>query len=260
MKFEWKVKYIVGILIVAVISVIAVQGIIQAPSRSSDHTAEDLEKELEENQELLKEQTPAPEPERDFVTLVGDSVMLGAAPDLKEQIPQGIIDAEESRQVRDAITILQGLEDKGQLGNTVVIELGINSYFSLDTGQEVVDYLGNDRQIYWVSVYGRYLADQERINQVIRDLAQKNDNVTVIPWDVTASEHPDWFYHDGIHLNGAGRTGFATMIREQLGLELPDEGADTDEGGGAEGESGAVEGNGTADTNTAGEYVFYSMQ
>ena len=36
-----------------------------------------------------------------------------------------------------------------------------------------------------------------------------------------AAKHPDWFYNDGIHLNGAGRSGFADLIRTSLGVEAP---------------------------------------
>jgi hypothetical protein len=154
---------------------------------------------------------------------VGDSVLLGAAPDLMEQMPDSIIDAKESRQARDGIEVLKELEESNKLGDTVVIELGTNSYFTKETGQEMIDYLGKDRKIYWICVYGKYLQDQDRTNEVIRGLADQNDNLTEIPWDETARQNPDWFYEDGIHLNGAGREGFATMVRESMGLPLPDE-------------------------------------
>ena len=214
-----KIKRIVIGAAVAVISAIAAAGLIQAPSRSSDHLAEDLQKELEVNTEILQDQTD--EEPSVKATLIGDSVMLGAVPDLMEQMPDAKIDAKESRQVRDGVAILRELEAQDLLGETVVIELGINSYFTPETGQALIDYLGPKREIYWVTVYGRYLQDQERINQVIRGLADANDNVSVIAWDEEAAGHEEWFYNDGIHLNGAGRLGFATLVRESLGWELP---------------------------------------
>jgi type II secretory pathway pseudopilin PulG len=234
-KFFHRNKELVMAVLVAVITLIGSIGLYLAPSKASDQSAQNLEKELQANEAMLQqeqdrkqqEQQEQPEEETqetdmDFVTFVGDSVGLGAAPNLLEQIPGSVVDAKESRQARDGISILQELEQANQLGNTVVIELGTNGYFSQQTGQDIIDYLGKDRQIYWVCVYGRYLQDQQRINDMIRTLVDDNQNLSVIDWDQTAAQNPDWFYDDGIHLNGAGREGFANLVRESLGLPLPD--------------------------------------
>lgn len=219
-------KVILGVITV-VVTVIAVIGLIQAPSKSSDRLAQDLQQQFQENAELLKQQEEAKkasaeqEAIRQQITFVGDSVMLGAAPELLETIPGSVIDAKESRQVRDGVSILKELQSDKKLGGTVVIELGTNSYFNESTGQEIIDYLDKDTKIYWITVYGKYLQDQERTNQVIRNLAEHNENVEIIAWDEEAAKHPDWFYNDGIHLNGAGRSGFADLIRTSLGVEAP---------------------------------------
>lgn len=219
-------KVILGVITV-VVTVIAVIGLIQAPSKSSDRLAQDLQQQFQENAELLKQQEEAKkasaeqEAIRQQITFVGDSVMLGAAPELLETIPGSVIDAKESRQVRDGVAILKELQSDKKLGGTVVIELGTNSYFNESTGQEIIDYLDKDTKIYWITVYGKYLQDQERTNQVIRNLAEHNENVEIIAWDEEAAKHPDWFYNDGIHLNGAGRSGFADLIRTSLGVEAP---------------------------------------
>jgi hypothetical protein len=131
-------------------------------------------------------------------------------------MPDAVIDAEEGRQVREGLGVMEQLDKEKRLGNVVVIELGINCYFNPSTGQEIIDYLGENRTIYWVKVYGKYLQDQKRINGVIEQLAADNDNVTAIDWDVLAAQHPDWFYDDGIHVNGEGRKGFASMLKDTL--------------------------------------------
>ncbi len=231
-KLRWKtwLKWIP----VIVITVIAGIGLVKAPSKASDHLADDLKQEFAQNSEMLEKkdvaanagQQPEDKLEDQRVTLVGDSVMLGAVPTLMEMMPDAIIDAKESRQVVQAVEILRALEEEDKLGGTVVIELGVNSRFSEATGQEVIDYLGDERKIYWVTVYGKYLPDQERINSVIMDLAKANDNLEVIRWDRKGEKNPDWFYNDGIHLNGAGRIGFAQVMCDALGIEPahPEEG------------------------------------
>lgn len=233
MKEKWNWKKFVKWSAVLFITLIAGYGLLIAPSKASDHLADDLKQEFADNQKMLKQQTQSKENDSkdktktmaantsnknvdSRVTMVGDSVMLGAVPTLMEEMPEAIIDAQESRQVVEAVDILKELKKEDKLGGTVVIELGINSYFTLATGQEVIDYLGKDRRIFWVSVYGKYLQDQTKINEVIEELAEKNDNVCVIPWNQEAQLHPEWFYNDGIHLNGEGRQGFAQVIYSAL--------------------------------------------
>ena len=57
---------------------------------------------------------------------------------------------------------------------------------------------------------------------MIRQLAKDNKNVEVIAWDALGAENPDWFYNDGIHLNGEGRSAYAKMICDALGIETTD--------------------------------------
>ena len=148
------------------------------------------------------------------VTLIGDSVMLGAADNISNSMPGCIVDAKESRQVKAGVEIAQGLEQQGNLRSTVVIALGTNGSFSQETGQALIDYLGTDRTIYWVYAYG--VSWQDDSNSVIAALAANNANVTVIDWPAYASGHSDYFYNDGIHLNGTGRSAYAQMLVDNV--------------------------------------------
>lgn len=148
------------------------------------------------------------------VTLIGDSVMLGAADNISSSMPGCIVDAKESRQVKAGVEIAQGLEQQGNLKGTVVIALGTNGTFSQETGQALIDYLGTDRNIYWVYAYG--VSWQDDSNSVIAALAANNANVTVIDWPAYASGHSDYFYNDGIHLNGTGRSAYAQMLVDNV--------------------------------------------
>lgn len=148
------------------------------------------------------------------VTLIGDSVMLGAADNISSSMPGCIVDAKESRQVKAGVEIAQGLEQQGNLKGTVVIALGTNGTFSQETGQALIDYLGTDRNIYWVYAYG--VSWQDDSNSVIAALAANNANVTVIDWPAYASGHSDYFYNDGIHLNSTGRSAYAQMLVDNV--------------------------------------------
>lgn len=150
------------------------------------------------------------------VTLVGDSVMLGAVPSLQELLPGSVINAEISRQVSDGVEILQALDARGELGATVVIALGLNGTFKEAVAQEVIDYLGTDCQIYWVDVYGKTVSWEDESNKVIHAIVEANDNVELIPWNELAQGQDDWFYSDGIHLKPDGQVAYANLIYESI--------------------------------------------
>lgn len=146
------------------------------------------------------------------VTMVGDSVMLGASPSILGILPDCVIDAKVSRQVIQADSVIDSLENQDLLRQTVVIALGTNGTFSTAKGQELIDRLGSGRTIYWVTVYGRDLSWQEDSNATIRKLAEDNENVHIIDWSQAAAEHAEWFCADGIHLSIEGRAAYAGVI------------------------------------------------
>jgi peptidoglycan/LPS O-acetylase OafA/YrhL/lysophospholipase L1-like esterase len=152
----------------------------------------------------------------EIITAIGDSVMLGAAPSIKEILPKCMIDAKESRQVTKAKEIVDNLSNEGNLGNTVIIALGTNGPFSESKGQELIDQIGKDKAIYWVTVYGKKLQWQEKTNSTIRDLAENNENVFIVDWENAAELHPEWLYNDGIHLNAEGQAAYANIIIKSL--------------------------------------------
>ena len=213
--------------------------LVQAPPAADD--LDELQAELEQNAAMTD--APAPTPSGDWngmfdengdewpeatppdthtdpatVTCVGDSVMLGALPALQRVMPGCVVDAKESRQAAEVIGILQNLQAQGKLGSVVVIALGTNGPFSQSFGQSVIDWLGPDRQVYWVTTYGATLRWQEESNSVIRAVADANDNVTVIDWAGVGPSHPEWFYSDGIHLQQAGQQGYADFVARQIGV------------------------------------------
>lgn len=150
------------------------------------------------------------------ITVIGDSVMLGAAPVLQKTLPNCIINAQESRQVYTAMDSVRQLNIHGQLGKTVILELGTNGAFTTADAQTLLDYLGTERTIYWITSYGKHLSWQKQVNNEIHNLAQQYANLHVIDWASVAPSHPDWFYKDGIHLNNKGKTGYAQLIASHV--------------------------------------------
>ncbi len=250
-KFHHILKYLRSFFLTAGIC-IGAYGIITAPSSDANQ----LEKELEKNAcELARdEESPAAistapvkasalpssvsshnstpkRPEKQYkkptetfcaskindpVSVIGDSVFLGAAPAFKKIYKNTFIDAKISRQVVQGLDIAKNMDRQGKLADTVIIALGTNGCFNSSTAQKLIDYLGPDRTIYWIDAYGRNLPVQENVNKTIRKVAKANPNVQVIAWSKEGRKHPDWFYQDGIHLNITGQKKYARFIYKNV--------------------------------------------
>ena len=218
-----KIIICIKIMVLLCCTVISGYGILNAPE--SEQTK--LEQELRHNEQILQQtnsnfQVKASSQKRKAgkverkITVIGDSVFLGAAPSFTKIQKNVIIDAKVSRQVRHGLEIAKKLKKKNKLGDTVIIALGTNGVFNPATGQALIDYLGTDRTVYWINAYGKNLSCQRDVNKTIQKLAKKNDNVSVIPWAKEGKKHPDWFYQDGIHLNPTGQAGFARFIKKKI--------------------------------------------
>lgn len=174
------------------------------------------------------EETPddkkKPEKEDDYkvpVTTIGDSVMLGASPELLKVLPKdSVVNAHESRQLWDAKDIVKNYKKKKTLGKIVVIALGTNGVFNEKAGQDLIDLIGSDRHIYWVNVFGDSIQWEDDSNKVIKKLCDKNENVTLVDWHSFAAGHDSWFYHDGIHLKPEGQKKYAGMIKDAIQDDL----------------------------------------
>lgn len=224
MKQIKKVSFGIVTYFLAVTFVLGGCSVVSEPDTKQE-SQQKLQEELERNAETLKEQNheiqnPATEMQDshmpDSITAIGDSVMLGASPSIQELIPGCVVDASESRQVVQAEKIVNNLKQQGTLGNTVIIALGTNGSFDSAVGQKLIDQLGTEREIYWITAYGKHLQWQDSVNDMIRQLAENNENIHVIDWAEQAAVHPEWLYDDGIHLNPSGQEAYTKLILEHI--------------------------------------------
>lgn len=241
-KKPYKIQKLASLLLAAIVVAGGAFALLTSPNQLESEDQKRLQQELQENSALLDNnkadelsvvsippvvlneaptvsepvENNSQEKESPTFTAIGDSVMLGAVPEIQTVLPDGIIDAKESRQVWDAMSTIRDLDTKGKLMDTVVIALGGNGSFSKNSGQELIDTLGTERTIYWIAPYGQFLTWQESTIKILHELAKENDNLIILDWPEIASAHTDWFYDDGMHLNAAGQTGYVEFMLEQL--------------------------------------------
>jgi hypothetical protein len=149
------------------------------------------------------------------VTVIGDSVVLGAKPALEEQLPGIQIDGQIGRQMRDLADVIRQRKEEGQLGDIVVIALGTNGAFPQKQLLSVIDALGEDRRLFLVNV--RIPRPWEKIvNERLSDAAGQYSNVELIDWHSESEGKDHFFGKDGVHLTRTGAKHYAELIARSI--------------------------------------------
>lgn len=105
------------------------------------------------------------------VTLVGDSVLLGASPYLLRRLPSASVEAKVGRQGSDGLKLVQSLRQETQLGDATVIHLGTNGYLAEKQFRALLEQLSDRKTVVVLNVYGarRWTGpNNELIDQVAR--------------------------------------------------------------------------------------------
>lgn len=143
---------------------------------------------------------------------IGDSVMLGAVNDLQNLFNNGYFDGKVSRQIKQAIPIIEELKEQDKLGSVVVIALGSNGNCATKYKEELINTIGN-REIFWVNVTNN---DKVNINDSLWALANQYSNLHIIDWESASKDHWEYFYNKGIHLNVTGRKAYAKVVFDAI--------------------------------------------
>ncbi|MFF2088953.1 acyltransferase family protein [Paenibacillus sp. NPDC058174] len=151
----------------------------------------------------------------DGITVIGDSVILDAAPYLEKLVPGIQIDGKVGRQMKQAITLVEQLKKDSKLGSTVVIELGTNGAFTKKQLMSLLDAIGKERKVFLVNT--RVPRDwQNKVNEMIGDFSEDKSNVSLIDWFAASEDKKDYFGDDGVHLKKAGAKAYAAMVAKAL--------------------------------------------
>ena len=150
------------------------------------------------------------------VTLVGDSVMLGAIDQLGATLPGEVItDAAVSRQVADGLSLLRLWRDIGYLGDTVVVNLGNNGVFTDQQFDEMMEILDGVPNVVVVNTRNTF-AWQEGVNATLARGAARYSNVELVDWHAASGPNGVWFWNDGMHLRPEGAQAYADLLAPKI--------------------------------------------
>ncbi|VDG17847.1 acetyltransferase [Lactobacillus sp.] [Lactiplantibacillus mudanjiangensis] len=150
------------------------------------------------------------------LTAVGDSVLLDVSSDLQTVIPGTVVQGKVGRQVTEVPGIISALKNQGQLAHNVLVNIGTNGTITPSQADQVVQAIGKDHQIFWVTAHVPTRSWQNQVNQQIHRTAKKYPNVHVIDWYSTALKQSKWFVSDNVHPNSTGNRHLTALIANQI--------------------------------------------
>ncbi|HEX2148631.1 MAG TPA: acyltransferase family protein [Actinomycetota bacterium] len=150
------------------------------------------------------------------VTAIGDSVMLIAKDALAARFAGGIVDAGIGRQTKAVIQTTQQIKDRGELGDSVIVHMGTNGLITVKQFDHLMDIL---KDVPHVSVVNVKVARpwEEINNRMLSENIGRFPNARLVDWKRTASEHPEAFYKDGVHLRPSGIGMYVDLLTGSLG-------------------------------------------
>ncbi|MGO2891036.1 MAG: acyltransferase family protein [Enterococcus devriesei] len=239
----------IGFIFSGLLTLIAVVGIIIAPTNQVDANQQALQKQIEQNKKAADktetvqsssetqqtdqttESSEAPKSLADKyslsnreitkaknlkITAFGDSVLLAGSKGLTEIFPKMVVDGEVGRQLKDSPPLLQTLKDKGELNDTVLLSLGTNGPFNQDDFAQIMNILGDKHQVFVLNTHVPTRRWQNDVNSTLDAVAKEYKNVHLIDWYGYSNTHPDWFYDDQVHPNEGGSIHYCSLIAKEI--------------------------------------------
>jgi hypothetical protein len=145
------------------------------------------------------------------VLAIGDSVMIGAAKQLRSVIGDIEVDAKVSRQAVTTVKLVRARRDAGQLGDVVIIHIGTNGPFSAQRFDEIMAQLVDVRRVVVVTVKVPRRWEAPNNSMLVEGVA-RYPNAVLVDWRAASADHPELFARDGIHLRPAGARLFVDLI------------------------------------------------
>jgi len=146
---------------------------------------------------------------------VGDSVMLGAKSEL-QRIGVGKVDAKVSRQASSGPALVKKLAANPDI-KFVVVHLGTNGSYSVETCRETVRAAGLGRTVFLINL--KVPRKWENLNNsLMKKCAQgfSASRVQVLDWNTISQSKKSYLYSDGMHLTPAGAQRFARMVASAI--------------------------------------------
>ncbi len=150
--------------------------------------------------------------------LLGDSVLLGVSPAIKEQLNVVQVDAVIGRQAKELRKLVDDMTQANQLQPVVILNIGNNGTVEEPTLRAILEDLKGCRRVVIVNAHvpRRWQDDNDAL---LARIVPTYPNAVLADWHAAADGHPEYFRPDGVHANSHGMRAYADTVL--LALRTP---------------------------------------
>ncbi len=160
---------------------------------------------------VLEQEDPPTVP----LSVIGDSVVLGARNAIENSIPGTTIDAAVSRFPGGFIGRVKKLSRQNQLADIVAIHPGTNGVMPERMLRDLLDQLTDYQEV--ILINSSMPRSWEKPNNAVIDrVAPDYPNVVIADWKSASQGRADYFVSDKVHLTKKGADAFASLIKESI--------------------------------------------
>ena len=145
------------------------------------------------------------------VWAIGDSIMVGAEPHMRELVPGIDLDAEAGRSVATGIEVLETKMTDGDAPDVLVFALGTNAGASHDQIDQVMSLSSGVDEVIFVNV-AVPRAWEQPTNVAMADAVARYETATLVDWNTESRGQDRLFRSDGFHPNDTGSLRWANLI------------------------------------------------
>ncbi len=149
------------------------------------------------------------------VLAIGDSLIIGAVPQLAHLLGHIEVDAEVGRSFQGAIGIVEARQAARTLPPTVIIDLGNNGRFYPSDFDRMMKALRDVRLVVFVNLKVPRAWESPN-NQELAAGVKKYANAVLVDWHAASSDRPTLFWDDGIHLRPQGAQVYAALVAKAV--------------------------------------------
>lgn len=186
----------------------------EAMGKTHEGQVEELEAKKERDQKASQAMN-----QFDTIVVIGDSLALDMGGTFRNKYPQAIIDGEVGRQMYESAEVASQYQSYDSPTNLVIFQLGANGLFREDHMEELIAMFPQS-QICFVNVKAN-VGWEDEVNQIIERVASRYERVHIIDWYSLASDHPEYFASDQVHIMQVGVNALIRLIEESV-LEIVD--------------------------------------
>lgn len=151
----------------------------------------------------------------DPISVVGDSVTVGAADALALAIPGAMADGEVSRQPETVFQRIRERRAAGVIGSALVIQTGTNGLVDEAQLRAILEDNRDLRRVVLVTSAGSENW-QTRSNETIRAVVGSYPNARLADWAQAMQGRGDLVVEDGVHLSDTGKPVYTALLVQAL--------------------------------------------